>query len=56
MRDEMGFHAQLPGRLRGPFSRMRLKQAVEVGMLLTLWQLSNALGFFYEKWKFDPRA
>jgi len=56
MRDEMGFHAQLPGRLRGPFSRMRLKQALEVVMLLILWQLANALGFFYEKWKFDPRA
>lgn len=56
MRDEMGFHAQLPGRLRGPLSKMKFTRAAEVLTLLILWQLVNALGFFYEMWKFYPRT
>jgi GT2 family glycosyltransferase len=48
LRDDMRFHARLFQLLRGPLSDLPVRQAVCVGALLMLWQMSNAAGFLLE--------
>lgn len=45
---DMGFHARLPRLVRPSLSRLPWRQAAVVVGLLGVWQVANALGFFYE--------
>lgn len=45
---DMPFHRQLPRLLRRPLAQLPRGQVAAVVSLLLLWQVANALGFFYE--------
>jgi GT2 family glycosyltransferase len=47
---DIGFHARLPRLLRRPLAQLPRGQVATVGVLLGVWQVANALGFFYEKY------
>lgn len=51
MRDDVGLHFRLPTLLREPLSRLRLTMAIRVLVLLGVWQVANAHGFFLERWR-----
>jgi len=53
---EMGFHGQLP---RAAWRRLKsrpLAQALQLSMYLCLWQVANAVGYFYENFRYKFAA
>jgi GT2 family glycosyltransferase len=48
LRSDVGFHRELPGRLRRKLPRAGRRAPVLAG-LLGIWQAANAAGFLYEK-------
>ncbi len=46
---EMRFHANLKNWLLNPFRRVGVCEALPLAILLILWQIVNAAGYFYEK-------
>ncbi len=49
MRSDLKFHLCLPLLLRKHISELPPGQAIIVAMLLPVWEIANAAGFFYEK-------
>ena len=49
MRDEMGFHADLGGRLARRLRGRPPREAAEMAALMLAWQAANAAGFLYER-------
>lgn len=49
MRNDLKFHLCLPLLLRKHISELPPRQAIIVALLLPVWEIANAVGFFYEK-------
>lgn len=45
---ELGFYRKLPGLISRSFAQLRGRKAVLPGALLAVWQVANAVGFFWE--------
>jgi GT2 family glycosyltransferase len=50
MAQDLSLHARILPLVREPISRLPRRQVVSVGVLLMVWELANAAGFFYEKY------
>jgi GT2 family glycosyltransferase len=48
LRDDLTFHIQLPRLLGRPLASLPRRQVPAVVILLAVWQVANAVGFFYE--------
>lgn len=46
-----GFHIRVLQLLRKPLAKLSLARATIICMLLFIWQVANAAGFFYEKFR-----
>lgn len=51
MRSDLKFHISLPLLLRKHISELPPRQAIIVALLLPVWEIANAAGFFYEKFR-----
>lgn len=51
LRNELPGYGRFLGLLREPMSKLGFRQYVQVSGLLVVWQLGNATGFFYEKYR-----
>ena len=51
MTEDMGFHARLPGMMWRRLPPMGARRAATMLVLLGVWQVANAAGFFWDRWQ-----
>ena len=49
LQDELGFYSRIPRLIRDPLSRQPTSRAIAAVLLILVWQLANACGYFCER-------